>query len=105
MVEYEDKLFIIDQHAAHEKVLYEKTMKKCVKNISSQTLSPPIILTLSIEEIEMLEKYREQIDAFGYEIEPFGGKEYAVTAIPADFTGIDTKTMFLEMLDDFCKYK
>ena len=49
----------------------------------------------------MLEKYREQIDAFGYEIEPFGGKEYAVTAIPADFTGIDTKTMFLEMLDDF----
>lgn len=55
MVEYEDKLFIIDQHAAHEKVLYEKTMKKCVKNISSQTLSPPIILTLSIEEIEMLE--------------------------------------------------
>lgn len=102
MVEYEDKLFIIDQHAAHEKVLYEKTMKKVrEKAFSSQTLSPPIILTLSLEEIEMLEKYREQIDAFGYEIEPFGGKEYAVTAIPADFTGIDTKTMFLEMLDDF----
>ena len=102
MVEYEDKLYIIDQHAAHEKVLYEKTMKKVrEKTFSSQTLSPPIILTLSIEEIEMLEKYREQIDAFGYEIEPFGGKEYAVTAIPADFTGIDTKTMFLEMLDDF----
>lgn len=102
MVEYEDKLFIIDQHAAHEKVLYEKTMKKVrEKTFSSQTLSPPIILTLSLEEIEMLEKYREQINAFGYEIEPFGGKEYAVTAIPADFTGIDTKTMFLEMLDDF----
>ena len=102
MVEYEDKLFIIDQHAAHEKVLYEKTMKKVrEKTFSSQTLSPPIILTLSLEEIEMLEKYREQINAFGYEIEPFGGKEYAVTAIPADFTGIDTKAMFLEMLDDF----
>ena len=69
MVEYEDKLFIIDQHAAHEKVLYEKTMKKVrEKTFSSQTLSPPIILTLSIEEIEMLEKYREQIDAFGYGI-------------------------------------
>ena len=102
MVEYEDKLFIIDQHAAHEKVLYEKTMKKVhEKTFSSQTLSPPIILTLSLEEIEMLEKYKAQIDTFGYEIEPFGGKEYAVTAIPADFTGIDTKTMFLEMLDDF----
>ena len=102
MVEYEDKLFIIDQHAAHEKVLYEKTMKKVhEKTFSSQTLSPPIILTLSLEEIEMLEKYKAQIDTFGYEIEPFGGKEYAITAIPADFTGIDTKTMFLEMLDDF----
>lgn len=102
LVQYEDKLFIIDQHAAHEKVLYEKTMKK-VQNqtFSSQTLSPPVILTLSLAEVEMLEKYQKEIRAFGYEIEPFGGKEYAITAIPADFTGIDMKTMFIDMLDDF----
>lgn len=102
LVQYEDKLFIIDQHAAHEKVLYEKTMKK-VRNqsFSSQTLSPPVILTLSLAEVEMLEKYQKEITAFGYEIEPFGGKEYAITAIPADFTGIDMKTMFIDMLDDF----
>lgn len=102
LVQYEDKLFIIDQHAAHEKVLYEKTMKK-VQNqtFSSQTLSPPVILTLSLAEVEMLEKYQKEITAFGYEIEPFGGKEYAITAIPADFTGIDMKTMFIDMLDDF----
>lgn len=102
LVQYEDKLFIIDQHAAHEKVLYEKTMKK-VQNqtFSSQTLSPPVILTLSLAEVEMLEKYQKEIAAFGYEIEPFGGKEYAITAIPADFTGIDMKTMFIDMLDDF----
>ena len=102
LVQYEDKLFIIDQHAAHEKVLYEKTMKK-VQNqtYSSQTLSPPVILTLSLAEVEMLEKYQKEIAAFGYEIEPFGGKEYAITAIPADFTGIDMKTMFIDMLDDF----
>lgn len=102
MVEYEDKLFIIDQHAAHEKVLYEKTMAKlAAKSFTAQTLSPPIILTLSNEEVEMLEKYRSQIEAFGYEVEHFGGKEYSITAIPADFTGIDMKSMFIDMLDDF----
>lgn len=102
LIQYEDKLFIIDQHAAHEKVLYEKTMKKVqAKNFTSQTLSPPVILTLNLEEVEMLEKYQKEISAFGYEVEPFGGKEYAITAIPADFTGIDMKNMFIEMLDDF----
>ena len=102
MVEYEDKLFIIDQHAAHEKVLYEKNMGRISKKqFASQSLSPPIILTLSVEEAEILERYAEQIAAFGYEVEPFGGKEYAVTAVPADFADIDVKMMFLEMLDDF----
>ncbi len=102
LIEYEDKLFIIDQHAAHEKVLYERTMKRISdKNFSSQTISPPIILTLSNDEVQALETYAEQLTTFGYEIEPFGGKEYAITAIPADFTDIDMKTMFIEMLDDF----
>ena len=102
MVEFEDKLFIIDQHAAHEKVLYERTMKKISgKQFASQTISPPIILTLSNEEVQTLEKYEKEFYTFGYEIEPFGGKEYSITAIPADFTDIDMKTMFIEMLDDF----
>ena len=102
LIQYEDKLFIVDQHAAHEKVLYEKTMKKVqAKTFTSQTLSPPVILTLNLEEVEMLEKYQKEISAFGYGVEPFGGKEYAITAIPADFTGIDMKNMFIEMLDDF----
>lgn len=102
LIEYEDKLFIIDQHAAHEKVLYERTMKRVREKVfSSQRISPPIILTLSLEEQEMLERYEEQITAFGYEIEPFGGKEYAITAIPADFEAVDMKSMFIDMLDDF----
>lgn len=102
LIEYEDKLFIIDQHAAHEKVLYERTMKRVKeKEFASQRVSPPIILTLSLEEQEMLEKYEEQISAFGYEIEPFGGKEYAITAIPADFEAVNMKSMFIDMLDDF----
>ncbi|MFR2747723.1 MAG: DNA mismatch repair protein MutL, partial [Roseburia hominis] len=92
----------IDQHAAHEKVLYERTMARVrTQNFASQTLSPPIILTLSAEEQEMLTRYGEQIRLFGYEVEPFGGKEFAITAIPADFEAVDMKGMFLDMLDDF----
>lgn len=102
LIEYEDKLFIIDQHAAHEKVLYEKTMAKVRnKQFDSQTISPPVILSLSPQEIEMLEKYKDTFSLFGYQIEPFGGKEYAISGVPSDFTDIDTKAMFLEMLDDF----
>ena len=102
LVEFEEKLFVIDQHAAHEKVLYEQTMAKLKdKNFVSQTISPPIILTLSNEEVEMLSKYQNEIASFGYEIEPFGGKEYAITAIPADFSDVDMKAMFIDMLDDF----
>lgn len=102
LIEFEEKLFIIDQHAAHEKVLYERTMARVRKQeFSSQSISPPIILTLSLEEQEMLHKYEEQIKLFGYEIEPFGGKEYAINAIPAEFEGVDMKNMFIDMLDDF----
>lgn len=102
MVEYEDKLFMIDQHAAHEKVLYERTMKRVRESsFTSQTLSPPVILTLDLQEEEMLEKYKEEIAAFGYSIEHFGGKEYAINAVPAEFEDIDMKYMFMELLDDF----
>ena len=102
LIQYRDSLYIIDQHAAHEKVLYERTMKKISeKTFTSQTISPPIILTLNQDEVQALETYEAQLSMFGYEIEPFGGKEYAITAIPADFTDIDMKTMFIEMLDDF----
>lgn len=102
LIEYEDKLFIIDQHAAHEKVLYEKTMARIGKaEFSSQAISPPVILSLNPEEEAMLKKYQQQIAAFGYSIEHFGGKEYALNAVPAEFEDIDMKTMFIEMLDDF----
>lgn len=102
LVEFEDKLFVIDQHAAHEKVLYEKTMKKVREQLfSSQAVSPPIILSLNQEEIAAMERYQDELIRFGYEIEPFGGKEYAITAIPADFSDIDMRSMFLELLNDF----
>lgn len=102
LIEFEDKLYIIDQHAAHEKVLYEKTMARLAnKDFTSQRISPPIVMTLDARESEMLEKYRPQIEQFGYEVEHFGGKEYMISAIPDNLFNIDMKDLFIEMLDDF----
>ena len=102
LVEFEDKLFIVDQHAAHEKVLYERTMATLKeKEYTSQTISPPIVLTLDANEVLMLEKYKDQIAKMGYEVESFGGKEYMISAIPANLFKVDMKDLFIEMLDDF----
>ncbi|MBQ8627429.1 MAG: DNA mismatch repair endonuclease MutL [Agathobacter sp.] len=102
LVEFEDKLFIIDQHAAHEKVLYERTMANLKeKEFTSQAISPPIILSLDSNEILMLEKYREQIEQMGYVVESFGGKEYMISGIPDNLFRMDMKELFIEMLDDF----
>ena len=102
LVEMEDKLFVIDQHAAHEKVLYERMMKRLhTREFTSQQLQPPIVLTLDAREAEMLEKYRKEIETFGYEVEGFGGKEYLITAVPDNLFQLDMKDLFLEMLDDF----
>lgn len=102
LVEFEDKLFIVDQHAAHEKVLYERTMATLKeKEYTSQTISPPIILSLDANEILMLEKYKDSIAKMGYEVESFGGKEYMISAIPANLFKVDMKDLFIEMLDDF----
>lgn len=105
LIEYDEKLFIIDQHAAHEKVLYEKTMKLLKdKELTSQTISPPIIISLDASETEMLNKHMDQIKRMGYEVEHFGGKEYMISAIPANLFNLDMKDLFIEMLDDFSNY-
>lgn len=102
LIEYEDKLYIIDQHAAHEKVLYERTMARLhEKEYTSQTISPPIVLSLDAKEQEMLERYRKDIERLGYEIENFGGREYMISAVPDNLFSIDMKDLFIEMLDDF----
>ncbi len=100
LVQYHENLYIIDQHAAHEKVLYEKTMRS-LKNreYTSQMIDPPIILTLNGNEQLLLEKYKEHFTSIGFEIEPFGGKEYAVRAVPANLFSIAKKELLMEMLD------
>lgn len=101
MVEYDGKLFIIDQHAAHEKVLYEKIITSLKnKRISSQYINPPIIITLSMREEELVRNYSENFKQLAFEIEPFGGNEYAVRAIPTDLFGMGEKELLLDLLDN-----
>lgn len=100
LVQYEDSLYIIDQHAAHEKVLYERMMKDYKnKEIISQYLSPPLIVTLQNQEAELLQKYHEIFESFGFEIEPFGGKEFQISAIPNNLYGVASSELFIEILD------
>lgn len=101
LVELEDKLFMIDQHAAHEKVLFERTMETLRhREFTSQMINPPIVLTLSMREEETLKNNMEIFNRLGFEIEPFGGKEYSVRAVPADLFSIAQKELLIELLDD-----
>lgn len=101
LVEYDDKLYIIDQHAAHEKVNFERMMKRLKeKEPVSQLLNPPILLTLSAEEARLLEEHMDSFERLGYQISGLGGRDYSVSAVPADLPSIGKKELLLEMLDD-----
>lgn len=100
IVQFGDKMFIIDQHAAHEKVLYERMMLRYKERQPvSQAVAPPIILTLNMNEEALLNKYMNIFTEFGYEIEYFGGKEYAVRAVPYDLYSISKEALLMEILD------
>ena len=100
LVEFHDQLYIIDQHAAHERVLYEKTLHGMkTREFTSQYLSPPIILNLSMQEEEVLKEHMVTFANIGFEIDAFGGDSYAVRAIPDNLFGIAKKELLIEMLD------
>ena len=101
LMEYGDTFYIIDQHAAHEKVMYERLMKKYrEKRTASQALMPQIIVTLTEQEITKLEANKELFASLGFVLEPFGGRDYAISAVPQDLYGMTEKEFFLEMLDN-----
>lgn len=100
LVQMEDKLYIIDQHAAHEKVLYERIVKEMKeRNVSSQIVSPPIIISLNLEEQEKMKKYQNIFKTLGFEIESFGGREYSIRAVPQNLFGMTEQGFFIEVLD------
>ena len=106
LVQFEDRFFIIDQHAAHEKVYYERFVKRFrEQTIESQYLSPPLIVSLNLQEEALLETNRKYFEDFGFEIEPFGGKEYCINAVPTNLYGLDEEALFLEMLDNLASEK
>lgn len=100
LVQFQDKLYIIDQHAAHEKILYEKTMASIrAKEFTSQMLSPPVIVTLSMNEEALLKEYLSVFTQLGFELEHFGGKEYSIHAVPDNVFGLNYQDLFLTLLD------
>jgi len=105
LMEYEDKLFFVDQHAAHEKVMYEKIRKEIrEKKISSQLVAPPLILSLNIKERQKLAACMDAFERLGYSLEEFGGDEYCIRAVPADLIDLDQQDLFLELLDNIDEY-
>lgn len=100
LVEYNQQLFIIDQHAAHEKVLFEQIMNSLkTREFGTQMINPPTILTLSMAEEALMNIYMDYFSGMGFEIEHFGGREYAVRGIPANLFSLAKKELFLELLD------
>lgn len=106
MFEYDGKLYILDQHAAHEKVNYERLMASLKnKTMTSQMVSPALMITLSIQEAAALEEHRADIEALGFAFESFGGHEYRITATPGNLYSIDTKHLFMDLAAQAVSWK
>jgi DNA mismatch repair protein MutL len=101
LIQSGDELMIMDQHAAHEKVLYERLLKKikAKKEIYTQAMNPPAVITLSAVEENLLAQHREAFMQMGFEVEPFGGKEYALYGVPADLPRVKPQDFFKDILD------
>lgn len=105
IVQLENEMYIIDQHAAHEKVMYERLLKESKANkLSSQMINPPIIVTLTDLEQNVLNEHMDEFISIGFDIEEFGGKEYKINAIPNIFPSIPKAELFNEMLSDSTNY-
>ena len=100
---YGEKLLIMDQHAAHEKVKYERLVKHFKeKTIETQTLNPPVIISISSKEKNILEEYMQYFEELGFTLEDFGSNEMAIRTVPLDLYGQNEKDVFLSLLDELC---
>ena len=100
LVEYDNKFYIIDQHAAHEKVLYDRFMKEFeTREVTTQMVSPPQVISLNLQEDMLLKTHMNVFKRFGFEISEFGGREYSIHGVPANIYGISVQDLFVEILD------
>ncbi|MCM1087839.1 MAG: DNA mismatch repair endonuclease MutL [Muribaculaceae bacterium] len=104
LISYQDKLLIMDQHAAHEKVKYERFMKQYrVHDIVSQNLNPPLVITLNGKEKACLLQYKEHFESMGFTVEEFGGNDYAISSVPLDLYGYQEAELFYQILDELAE--
>ena len=104
IVEFEDNIYFVDQHAAHEKVNYEEFVDKLnKKQNATQMLMPPLVISLSMPEMDIYHKYQDYFAKLGFEIEPFGGDELSIRGVPTDLYGTDAKDLFLTVLDEIAE--
>ena len=102
IIEYDDNVYMIDQHAAHEKVMYERFVKEISQNkVTSQNLLPPVVVTLSGSQSQIVEEIGEHLHKLGFEIEPFGGNEYVIKAVPTELFGISEKDLLFDIIDQY----
>ena len=102
IIEYDDNVYMIDQHAAHEKVMYERFVKEISQNkATSQNLLPPVVVTLSGSQSQIVEEIEEHLHKLGFEIEPFGGNEYVIKAVPTELFGISEKDLLFDIIDQY----
>ena len=101
IIEYKDKMLLVDQHAAHEKVMYERFVKEYKeKKVVSQYVDPPVMITLSGRQEEIIVRYKEAFSSLGFELENFEGNEYALRAVPSGFMKLNDKDLFISLLDE-----
>lgn len=104
LIAFKDKLFIMDQHAAHEKVRYERLLKELKnKTVASQQITPPVVLHLDSKEEQALLSYRDYFTSLGFEIEEFGTGSVAIRSMPVDLYGCEETEFFREVLDELCE--
>ena len=102
IMEYDGNVYMIDQHAAHEKVMYEKFVKEISANkVTSQNLLPPVVVTLSGSQRQIVDEISDHLRQIGFEIEPFGGNEYVIKAVPTELFGISEKEMLFDIIDQY----
>lgn len=101
ILEYDGKMYLVDQHAAHEKINYERLVRKfSQKTFTAQQLHPPVIVSLNAAEQAILEKFGDYFESFGFEISSFGGRDYSISSVPSDLYGMNEKEFFHSLLDE-----
>ena len=100
LIEYEDKFYMMDQHAAHEKILYERFMNHLkVKDMDTQMIMPPVIIELNMQQEDAYKRNKQAFSRLGFEIEEFGGNAYKVNGLPAGLPNVNLKQMLIDMID------